>query len=109
VPDDGGDIAPPEVLSIGAVVGSVGAAARAWNEPIRELTLRVGEARAGVESPLNLNVVFHIPGEVLDFDDEYVRTGRYDSRTRHLMVQATLPRIPPANPDGSYSPGFPKP
>jgi hypothetical protein len=36
-------------------------------------------------------VVFHVPGEVLKFDEEYVRTGRYDTRTRHPMVQATLP------------------
>jgi hypothetical protein len=36
---------------------------------------------------------------VLKFDEEYVRTGRYDTRTRHLMVQATLPQTGPADPD----------
>jgi hypothetical protein len=100
VPDDSGGIEQPDVLSIGSVVGGVGAAARAWNEPLKDLTQRVMEARVGVESPLKLNVVFHVPGEVLDFDEEYVRTGRYDSRTRHLMVQATFPRIAPADPEG---------
>jgi len=99
VPEESNDIEDAEVLSIGSVVGGVGPAARAWNEPITKLTLRVVEARLGVESPLSLNVVFHIPGEVLQFEDEYVRTGHYDPRTRHLMVQATVPQTLPADPD----------
>jgi hypothetical protein len=34
---------------------------------------------------------------VLQFDGEYVRSGRYDSVTRHLMVQATAPKEMPAD------------
>jgi hypothetical protein len=56
VPDDSGGIEQPDVLSIGSVVGGVGAAARAWDEPLKDFTLRVTEARVGVESPLKLNV-----------------------------------------------------
>lgn len=93
------DAEAPDALSIGSVVGGVGEAARGWNEPITELTRRVADARSGVESPLNLNVMFHVPGEVLRIDDGYVRTGRYDSRTRHLMVQATVPDSVPDDPD----------
>ena len=87
------------VLSIGSIVGGVGPEARAWNDPISELTRRVANARLGVESPLNVNVVFHVPGEVAQISDEYVRTGRYDCRTRHLMVQATVPEALPEQPD----------
>jgi hypothetical protein len=89
-----------KVLSIGSVVGGVGPKARAWSDSISRLTRRVVAARSGVDSPLNLNVVFHVPGEVLPVDGEYVRTGRYDSRTRHLMVQVTVPESPPEDPDG---------
>jgi hypothetical protein len=96
------------VLSIGSVVGGVGAGARAWNEPISELTRRVADARLGVESPLNLNVVFHVPGEVLRISEPYVRTGRYDSRTRHLMVQATVPESLPEQQTASSFPAFRK-
>lgn len=96
---EGDDIEEPHILSIGSVVGGVGPRARAWNEPISELTRRVANARSGVESPLNLNVVFHVPGEVLPINDEYVRAGRYDSQTRHLMVQATVPESLPKQPD----------
>jgi len=96
---DGEHVEEADVLSIGSVVGGVGTDARAWNEPISELTRRVADARSGVESPLNLNVVFHVPGEVLRVNGDYVRTRRYDARTRHLMVQATVPEITPDDPD----------
>lgn len=89
----------PEVLSIGSIVGGVAAASRAWNESISRLATRVAEARVGVESPLNLNVVFHVPGEVVQPDGEYVRTGRFDRRTRHLMVQVTVPEALPEDVD----------
>ena len=99
MPEESNHIEEEDVLSIGSIVGGVGPEARAWNEPISELTRRVADARLGVESPLNVNVVFHVPGEVLQIGDEYVRTGRYDSRTRHLMVQATVPEALPEQPD----------
>jgi hypothetical protein len=98
VAEEPDDIEEAYVLSIGSIVGGVGPEARAWKEPIRELSRQVANARLGVESPLNLNVVFHVPGEVLRIGDEYVRTGRYDSRTRHLMVQATVPESLPEQP-----------
>jgi hypothetical protein len=88
-----------DVLSIGSVVGGVGPAARAWDAPINELTSRVAQARLGITSPLSLNVVFHVPGEVLRPSNEYARAGRYDSETCHLMVQATVPQSLPEQPD----------
>ena len=93
------DVDEADALSIGSVVGGVGPKARAWNDPIRKLARRVADVRSGVDSPLNVNVVFHVPGEVLPIDHDYVRTGRYDSKTRHLMVQATVPESVPDDPD----------
>jgi hypothetical protein len=40
-------------------------------------------------------VVFVIPGEVKDPGFSGVRTGRYDSKTRHLLVQAAVPQDAP--------------
>lgn len=90
------DTVEEDVLSIGSVLG--GPSARAWRESITDLTRRVAEARRGVVSPLNLNVVFHVPGDVLQPEGEYVRTGRYDARSRLLVVQATVPQAVPDDP-----------
>src|SRR5206468_11981628 len=56
------------------------------------------ELRTGVASPLNVNVVFHIPGEVVHPDWEGVRTARFDRARNLLMVQATVPPVPPDDP-----------
>ena len=61
------------------------------------LARRVRNARAGIESPLSVNVVYHIPGEVVDLGWQGVRTGRYDAKARHLMVQVTVPDEPPVD------------
>jgi hypothetical protein len=86
-------------LSIGSMIGGTGAQARTWRDAISQLTQRVADARESVTSPLNLNVVFHVPGEILEPDAEYVRAGRYDADTRTLLVQVTVPAEPPSEPD----------
>jgi hypothetical protein len=86
------------VLSIGAVIGGTLPTPRAWKRASNALSDRVQALRVGVESPLNVNVVFQIPGEVLGVDFVGVRTGRYTSATRHLLVQAAVPRELPEDP-----------
>ncbi len=86
------------VLSVGSVVGGTSASATAWKRAVSSLGLHVQERRAGVESPLRVNVVFQIPGEVLDVDFSGVRTGRYSSKDKHLLVQAATPAEPPDDP-----------
>lgn len=88
----------PAVLSIGAVVGGTTPAARAWGDAAMVLARDVAELRPAIESPLNINVVFHVPGEVLSPDWEGVRTGTYRRRDNHLMVQLTVPATPPEDP-----------
>jgi hypothetical protein len=82
-------------LSLGAVVGGIRPEAKAWSDAVRALTLRVSEARIGAQSPLNLNVVFHIPGEFLQPKFTGLRTGRFSARERTLMVQVALPQESP--------------
>jgi len=86
------------VLSIGSVVGGATPANRGWKDAIGELSRRVSAARAGVASPVRVNVVFHVPGNVVGNDFEGVRTGRFSSSDRLLMVQVSLPEEAPAEP-----------
>jgi hypothetical protein len=78
-------------LSIGSVIGGQGHAAQQWRDPIRRLQRRVAKLRVGVDSPLNVNVVFHVPGEHAAPDYEGVRTGHYSRRDALLVMQAAIP------------------
>src|SRR2546427_552307 len=92
------DDANPAVLSIGVVAGGVRPNPKKWGDAAMALSRRVIAVRESFESPLHLNVVFQISGEVVSVDWEGVRAGRYDSKTRLLMVQATVPADPPGDP-----------
>lgn len=81
-------------VSIGAVVGGVARAPSIWGEELMALSRRVEEIRGSSVSPLRVNIVFHVPGEVLLPEHEGVRTGRYSKKDRHLMVQAAVPETP---------------
>ena len=87
-----------EPLSIGVIIGGTTPANKGWTEPLRALSQRVTAARAGVDVPLAVNVVFHIPGRLLQPEFEGVRTGSYSRKRSILMVQATLPEQPPDDP-----------
>lgn len=87
-----------KVFSIGLVVGGRTPGNRAWTDEIARLTLEAVAARAGVEAPLNLNVVFHVAGNLVQPDFEGVRTGTFRKAERLLMVQVALAEPAPANP-----------
>ena len=90
---------PVHVLSIGSVVGGLTPANSAWRQGIRKLSQRVAEARFGSTSPLNVNVVFQVPGNMLTPDFEGVRTGTFSEEERLLMIQVALPEEPPEDVD----------
>jgi hypothetical protein len=50
----------------------------------------VAKAREGIEAPLNVNVVFHVPGNLLSPEFVGVRTGSFSKSRRLLMVQVAL-------------------
>jgi hypothetical protein len=91
---------PAQALSIGSVVGGATPANQPWRDGIRGLTNRVVAARAGTESPLNVNVVFQIPGHVISPDFTGTRTGRFSKQDGLLMVQVALPEEVPEDPEG---------
>lgn len=90
---------PVHVLSIGSVVGGLTRANAAWREGVKRLGRRVAETRSGVTSPLNINVVFQIPGNMVTPDFEGARTGTFAASERLLMVQVALPEEPPEDVD----------
>jgi hypothetical protein len=90
---------PVEVLSIGSVIGGSTSTNRRWRDAIGELTRAVADARTNVASPLNVNVVFQVPGNVVRPDFEGARTGRYSKADRLLLVQVALPGEVPEDPD----------
>jgi hypothetical protein len=63
------------------------------------LSRKVKSLREGVDSPLRVNVVYQVPGEVVPVNFSGVRTGRYDPRERLLLVQAALPSVMAPNAD----------
>jgi hypothetical protein len=90
---------PAEPLSIGSVVGGATDSNRAWSDALTRLTLAIAEKRGDLQTPLNVNVVFHIPGHILKPDYEGERTGSFSRKRSLLMVQVAVPEKPPSDVD----------
>ena len=98
---DTNDVA--SVLSIGAIFGGPEFSHQSgvpWKTAVLALMNRVAELRQGVESPLNVNVVFHVPGSALVPEFSGSRTGSFRKRDSHLMVQVALPLEAPDDQEG---------
>lgn len=86
---------PEQVVSISAVLGDYDAENRAWQQAIRELRRQVGAAcQEDLESPLQLDVSYHVEGKLAPNEFEGVRTGHFTKRTALLRVQAAVPPGP---------------
>jgi hypothetical protein len=79
------------VLSLGVIVGGSTLANKPWDDAIDDLARRIIKARPGVEVPLNLNVVFQVPGNMLKPDFVGCRTSRFSKQMALLMVQVAVP------------------
>ncbi len=86
------------VLSIGSMVGGATPQNKAWRDAIRQLTSEVVAARQGVDAPLNVNVVFHVPGNIRQPEFSGIRTGRFSRKHALLMVQVAVPAESPEDP-----------
>ena len=84
-----GQSEPAQVLSVGVIYG--GPETQRWRDSIRDLSRLVVMLREGVQSQLNVNVVFHVPGSILKPEFDGVRTGSFRKRDSLLMVQVALP------------------
>lgn len=77
-------------LAVGAILGDSDAESMAWSRAIGSLSVEVRSLRKDVQSPLNVNVVFHVDGRLKRNGFEGVRTGRFDKKKAILVVQAAL-------------------
>ncbi len=82
---------PPEALSIGILLGGSSLATAAWDNALTALTRVIAGRRQGLSSPLNVNVVFQVPGQFLKPEFEGVRMGTYWKRYKALVVQVAVP------------------
>ena len=89
---------PAVVLSIGFNVGGKTAANSGWAIALRQLSRDISVSRAGVDSDLNVNIEFHIPGNLLAPDFEGVRSGFFREKDSLLKVQVALPPVAPDDP-----------
>lgn len=78
-------------LSIGAVFGGTHQIDKFWDQPIKDLRRQIMSASESVDSPLKVNVVYHIEGKYAPNEFEGVRTGRFSKSVPLLMVQAAVP------------------
>jgi hypothetical protein len=87
-------------LSIGSIEGGSSPAMPRWRDAITRLTIDVATAAKDVASPLNVNVIYQVPGNILQPDFEGVRTGHYSKKDSSLIVQAALPGDAPDDVEG---------
>lgn len=81
------------------IEGGTSPSMRAWREAITGITGRVAALNDGVSTPVNVNVIFHVPGDLLQPDFTGVRTGHFSKRQRWLIVQVALPESAPEEVD----------
>jgi hypothetical protein len=84
-------------LSIGMIVGGRTLGNRAWVEAIEQLMTDVIAAREGVNSDINVNIEFHVPGNFLTPEFDGVRTGAFRKADSLLKVQVALPPAAPTD------------
>jgi hypothetical protein len=90
-----------ETLSVGAIYGGMKSPAAEWKAVLTPLTERLPGLRDAIESPLNLHIMFHVPGELLpDKALTGVRKAGYTRWINLVRVDAVLPRELPDDPAG---------
>ena len=82
------DAAP--ALLVGAVLGDSDRENMAWSRAIGALSREAEVLSSGVETPLRVNVVYHVAGQIAPNEFEGVRTGRFNRGKGLLEVQAAV-------------------
>jgi hypothetical protein len=88
----------PKPLSVGVIVGGFTAESKIWREALMRLSRGVSGLRDELDSGLNINVEFHVPGHLIAPDFQGSRTGAFRKADRLLKIQVALPVDPPADP-----------
>lgn len=88
---------PVAALSISSVLGGSTSENRGWVNAIKDIRREVIGLRFGMTSPINADIEFHIPGNLLMPDYEGVRTGSFRKVDSLLKVQVALPAKSPVD------------
>jgi hypothetical protein len=83
---------------VGVIVGGFTPKSRIWREALIRLSRDVAGVRDQLNSNLNLNVEFHVPGNLIAPGFQGVRTGTFRKTDRLLKVQVAVPVHPPDTP-----------
>ncbi len=90
----------PAILSVGTLIGGTKPPTKQWDVETTALAKRIIALREGIESSLNVNVVYQIPGELWSPNFTGVRTGSFSAARRLLIVQVAVPSGWPVDPRG---------
>jgi hypothetical protein len=85
-------------ISIGVIEGGWTPSMPAWRAALKELTEDLAQRRLGITTPLRVNVIYQVRGNLVQPDFEGVRTGYYGKRQNCLIVQAAVPEDAPEDP-----------
>jgi hypothetical protein len=85
-------------LALSAVIGGT-RADPAWEASVTSVARRVAAIRGGYSSPVCVNVVYRIPGEVTAPRFVGARIRRYYDEDSLLVIDAALPARPGDDPD----------
>jgi hypothetical protein len=88
----------PKPLSVGVIVGGFTAESKIWREALMRLSRGVSGMRDQLDSELNINVEFQVPGNLVTPDFQGIRTGTFRKADRLLKIQVALPVDPPDDP-----------
>jgi len=84
-------------LSVGTIYGGSLPTTGIWRSAISVISDQVQSGRAQVETPMTVNVLFQVPGHILQPDFEGIRTSSFIKRENGLIVQVALPSETPPN------------
>lgn len=88
----------PKALSVGVIVGGFTTESKIWREALMRLSRDVSGLRDELDSGLNINVEFQVPGHLITPDFEGIRTGVFQKADRLLKIQVALPVDPRDDP-----------
>lgn len=83
---------------MGTIIGGLTIESRIWRAALMQLSRDISQLREQLESELNINVEFHVPGHILAPEFQGIRTGTFRKADRHLKIQVSVPVHPPEDP-----------
>ena len=78
------------LMPIGSVLGDADSQTWTWGRAMGALSILVRLASEVIQTPLRVNIVFHVDGRIAHPEFEGVRTGSFFTANSTLVVQAAI-------------------